>query len=34
MTKYTREDLRRFQSEPLDDKIQRSIAKIGEWYLW
>lgn len=34
MTKYTREDLRRLQSEPLEDKIQISIAKIGEWYLW
>lgn len=34
MTKYTREDLRRFQAEPLEDKIQISIAKIGEWYLW
>lgn len=29
---YTREDLRRFQAESLEDKIQRSVAKIAEWY--
>lgn len=29
---FTREDLQRFQAECLDDKIQRSLAKIAEWY--
>ena len=32
MNTFTKEDLKRFQSEPLDAKIQRSFAKIGEWY--
>lgn len=30
--KYTKEDLKRFQDESLPEKIQRSMAKIGEWY--
>lgn len=34
MNQFTVEDLKRFQSESLDQKIQRSIAKIGEWYSW
>lgn len=29
---FSIEDLRAFQAEPLVDKIQRSLAKIGEWY--
>lgn len=33
MNAFTKEDLKRFQSEPLDEKIQRSLAKIGEWYI-
>ena len=33
MSAFTKEDLRRFQAESLDDKIQRSFAKISEWYL-
>ena len=32
MNTFTKEDLKRFQSEPLNAKIQRSFAKIGEWY--
>ena len=32
MSAFTKEDLRRFQAESLDDKIQRSFAKIAEWY--
>lgn len=32
MNAFTKEDLKRFQSEPLEYKIQRSFAKIGEWY--
>lgn len=32
MNAFTKEDLKRFQAESLDDKIQRSFAKIGEWY--
>lgn len=32
MSAFTIEDLRRFQAESLDDKIQRSMAKISEWY--
>ena len=34
MNAFTKDDLKRFQSEPLDAKVQRSIAKISEWYLW
>ena len=33
MNAFTKEDLKRFQAESLDDKIQRSFAKIGEWFL-
>lgn len=29
---FTKEDLKRFQAEPLRDKVQRSLAKIGEWF--
>lgn len=29
---FTKKDLQRFQAECLDDKIQRSLAKIGSWY--
>lgn len=29
---FTKEDLRRFQAETLDQKIQRSFAKISEWF--
>ena len=32
MSCFTKEDLKEFQTESLDDKIQRSIAKISEWY--
>lgn len=32
MNAFTKDDLKRFQSESLDAKIQRSFAKIGEWY--
>ena len=32
MSAFTREDLKRFQAENLDDKFQRSLAKISEWY--
>ena len=32
MGAFTKEDLKRFQAESLDDKIQRSLAKISEWY--
>ena len=31
-SKFTKKDLQRFQAECLDDKIQRSIAKIAEWF--
>lgn len=33
MNTFTKKDLKRFQSESLDDKIQRSFAKISEWYV-
>lgn len=33
MNAFTKEDLKRFQAESLDDKFQRSLAKISEWYL-
>lgn len=33
MNAFTKEDLKRFQAESLDDKFQRSLAKIGEWYM-
>ena len=29
---FTKEDLKRFQAECLDDKEQRSLAKIAEWF--
>lgn len=32
MNKFTKEDLKEFQAESLDDKFQRSLAKISEWY--
>ncbi len=32
MAEYTKEDLRALQAEPLEDKIQRTLGKIGEWY--
>ena len=32
MNAFTKEDLKRFQAESLDDKEQRSLAKIGQWY--
>lgn len=30
--KFTKEDLRRFQAESLDEKIQRSFANISAWF--
>lgn len=32
MNAFTKEDLKRFQAESLDDKFHRSFAKISEWY--
>jgi 3'-phosphoadenosine 5'-phosphosulfate sulfotransferase (PAPS reductase)/FAD synthetase len=32
MNTFTKDDLKRFQSETLDEKFQRSLAKIAEWY--
>lgn len=32
MNAFTKEDLRIFQAESLDDKFQRTLAKVGEWY--
>ncbi len=32
MNKFSKEDLEKFQAESLDDKIQRTFAKVGEWY--
>lgn len=32
MNAFTREDLKRFQAESLDQKEQRSLAKIAEWF--
>lgn len=32
MTRFTKEDLIRFQSESLPDKWQRSFSKIAEWF--
>jgi 3'-phosphoadenosine 5'-phosphosulfate sulfotransferase (PAPS reductase)/FAD synthetase len=29
---FTKEDLMRFQAESLDDKFQRTLAKVAEWY--
>lgn len=33
MNAFTKEDLARFQAESLDDKFQRTLAKVGEWYM-
>lgn len=33
MNKFTKEDLKRFQAESLDDKFQRTFANVSEWYL-
>ena len=33
MSAFTKEDLKRFQAENLDDKFQRSLAKVSEWYM-
>ena len=32
MNAFTKEDLKRFQAESLDQKFQRTLAKVGEWY--
>lgn len=32
MSKFTKEDLKRFQAESLPDKFQRTLAKVSEWY--
>lgn len=32
MGTFTKEDLKNFQAESIDQKIQRSFAKIGEWF--
>ena len=32
MNAFTKEDLKLFQAESLDDKFQRSFAKVSEWY--
>lgn len=32
MNAFTKDDLKRFQAESLDDKIQRTFAKVSEWY--
>ena len=32
MNAFTKDDLKRFQSESLDQKEQRSLAKISEWF--
>ena len=34
MNTFTKKDLKRFQAESLDDKKQRSYAKIGEWFAY
>lgn len=33
MDAFTKEDLKRFQAESLDDKFQRTLAKVSEWYV-
>ena len=33
MNTFTKEDLIRFQAESLDEKFQRTFAKVSEWYL-
>lgn len=30
---FTKDDLKKFQSESLDQKFQRTLAKVSEWYL-
>lgn len=32
MNKYTKQDLKAFQGEPLNIKVMRTTAKIAEWY--
>lgn len=32
MNAFTKEDLKRFQAESLEQKFQRTLAKVGEWY--
>lgn len=32
MSMFTKQDLMRFQAESLDDKFQRTLAKVSEWY--
>jgi 3'-phosphoadenosine 5'-phosphosulfate sulfotransferase (PAPS reductase)/FAD synthetase len=32
MSAFTKDDLKRFQAESLDEKFQRSLAKIAEWF--
>ncbi len=32
MNTFTKEDLKRFQAESLDEKYQRTLAKVSEWY--
>ena len=32
MNKFTKEDLKNFQAESLDDKFQRTLAKVSEWF--
>lgn len=33
MNAFTKDELKEFQSESLEEKFQRSLAKVGEWYL-
>ena len=32
MNAFTKEDLKAFQAETLDQKFQRTLAKVSEWY--
>jgi 3'-phosphoadenosine 5'-phosphosulfate sulfotransferase (PAPS reductase)/FAD synthetase len=32
MSAFTKDDLKRFQAQSLDEKFQRSLAKIAEWF--
>lgn len=32
MAEFTKQDLQAFQAEPLEGKIQRTLAKVSEWY--
>ena len=32
MSMFTKQDLMKFQAESLDDKFQRTLAKVAEWY--